>query len=56
MMGRGGDRHWKNTTEVSAMDLSGEDIGYLENGLGDGSFENLKHLHAPVLITCERKF
>lgn len=56
MMGRSEDRDWKNTSQVSGvMDLWGAGIGYLEIGLGDGSFENLKHLHAPVLITCEHE-
>lgn len=55
-MGRGGDSDWKNTTQISGlMDLWGVDIGYSEIGLGDGSFENLKHLRAPMLITCEHE-
>lgn len=56
MVEGGGDGNWKNTAQVSVvMDLWGTDFRFLDFELGAGSFENLKHLHAPVLITCEHE-
>lgn len=57
--GRGGYTDWKNTIEVSSVvDLEGYWIfgDRLEKILDDGSFEDLKHLHASELITCEHNF
>lgn len=53
---------WKGEETVTGktphsvvMDLWGTDFRFLDFELGAGSFENLKHLHAPVLITCEHE-